>query len=148
MSRDLLTELLKDRQRGSEADFFNKHDAKLIQRIRERAQLPEIAAALADKLRVEDPGLLQRVVGLGLTRETGAAILVAPLVQVAWADGEVSARERTVVLELAAARGVVAGTPPHAQVVAWLDERPRAELFDVATEVFRVGFAVLPAAER
>ena len=47
--------------------------------IRERAHLQEVASALAEKLRVDDPDLLQRVVKLGVTRETGAAILMAPL---------------------------------------------------------------------
>jgi hypothetical protein len=92
--------------------------------------------------------LLHRVVRLGLTRETGAAILVAPLIQVAWADDDVTERERAVVLELAAERGIVAGTAPHAQLLAWLHERPSPELFDVAVEVIRLGFAVFPAAER
>src|SRR5262249_6291564 len=73
---------------------------------------------------------------------------VAPLIQVAWADDNVEDRERAVVLELAAARGIVAGTAPHAQVLAWLDERPRPELFNAAIEVIRAGFAVFPAAER
>ena len=144
----MLKDLLRQRERGFEADFFNKRDAKLIQTIRERARLQEVAAALADKLRVDDPDLLQRVVGLGLTRETGAAILVAPLVQVAWADGDVSERERAVVLELAGSRGIVAGTPPHAQLLAWLEECPRPDLFDAAIDVMNAGFAILPDAER
>ena len=144
----MLRDLLKERERGFEADYFNKRDAKLIQTIRERARLQEVAAALAEKLEVDAPALLQRAAGLGLTRETGAALLVAPLVQVAWADGDVTDRERAVVLDLAAARGVVAGTPPHAQLLAWLQERPGAELFDTAIEIMNAGFAVLPDAER
>lgn len=141
-------DLLRERERGFETDYFNRRDATLIRAIRERAHLQEVAAALAEKLRVDDPALLQRVVALGLTRETGAAILVAPLVQVAWADGDVSDLERSVVLKLAAARGIVVGTPPYAQLVAWLEERPVAELFDVAVDVVNAGFAVLPRAER
>jgi hypothetical protein len=144
----MLKDLLRERERGFETDYFNKRDAKLIQTIRERAHLQEVAAALAEKLQVDAPALLQRAAALGLTRETGAALLVAPLVQVAWADGDVTDRERAVVLELAAARGLVAGTPPHAQLVAWLEEYPGAELFDTAIEILDVGFAVLPAAER
>jgi hypothetical protein len=144
----MLKDLLRERERGFETDYFNKHDAKLIQKIRERAHLQEVAAALAEKLRVDDPDLLQRVVRLGLTRETGAAILMAPLIQVAWADGDVTDRERAIVLELGGARGIVAGTPPHAQLLAWLQECPRPELFDAAIEIINVGFAVLPAVER
>jgi hypothetical protein len=143
-----MRDLLKERERGMEEDYVHKQDAKLIESIRERARLQEIALALAEKLQVDEPALLQRVIGLGLTRETGAAVLVAPLVQVAWADGEVTDREREVVLRLAAERGVAAGTPPHTQILAWLRERPAADLFDAAMEVLNVGFRVLPPTQR
>ena len=142
-----LPDLLKERDRSFEAAYFNKRDANLIQKIRERAQLPEVAAALAEKLQVDAPELIQRAVALGLTRETGVALLVAPLVQVAWADGEVSDHERTVILELAAERGVVAGTPAHDQLVAWLRKSPDPDLYDTAIDVLNAGFAVLPPAE-
>ena len=142
-----LSDLLKTRERGAEAVYFNERDANLIKKIRERAHLDEVAMALAEKLRVDEPGLLQRVVSLGLTRETGAALLVAPLVQVAWADGEVSDHERSVVLELAAGRGILEGTPAHAQLVAWLRTSPGPDVFDAAIDVINVGFAVLPPAE-
>jgi hypothetical protein len=144
----MLQDVLRERERGFENDYFNRRDAKLIQKIRERAHLQDVAAALAEKLHVDAPMLLQRAAGLGLTRETGAALLVAPLVQVAWADGDVTGRERSAVLELAAARGIVAGTPPYAQLLVWLRERPGDELFDTAIEILNVGFAVLPAGER
>jgi len=144
MKRDLLEE----RERGMEADYFRKQDAKLIEKIRDRARLQEIAQALAEKLQVDDPALLQRIADLGLTRETGAAILVVPLVQVAWADGDVTERERERVLEIAAERGVAAGTPPHDQLLAWLRQRPPVELFDTAMAALKAGYAVLPAAER
>jgi len=143
-----LTDLLKERERGEETDYFRRADAKLIEKMRARAQLSEIAQALADKLRVDDPELLRRVAELGLDRETGTAILVAPLVQVAWADGHVSEAERSIVLELAASRGLVAGMPAHDKLLGWLRERPSDALFETALQVMRVGFSVLPAAER
>lgn len=143
-----MKDLFKDRERGIEADYFHKQDAKLIQKIRERAHLQEVALALAEKLQVDDPALLARVAGLGLTRETGAAILMAPLVQVAWADGEVTDGERAILLEQVAVRGIVAGSPPHTQLLAWLRERPSDDVFDTALEVLTVGFGVLPAVER
>src|SRR5262249_46857585 len=99
-------------------------------------------------LSLDDPALLARVRRLGITRETGAAFLVLPLVQTAWADGEVSARERDVVLALAATRGIAAGTPAHEQLRVWLRVRPAPELFDAAIEVLRVGFGILPTPER
>lgn len=143
-----MRDLLKDRERGDEAVYFRKQDEKLLQKMRERAALEEVALALAEKLRVDDRDLLNRVLDLGLTRDTGAAILLAPLVQVAWAEGSVSQREREVVLEIAASRGVEAGSGAHRQVESWLAHRPSDALFDTALEVMKAGLAVFPDAER
>jgi tellurite resistance protein len=143
-----MSDIFKERERGFEADYFRKQDAKLLEKMRERAALQEVAQALADKLRVDNSELLRRVVDLGLNRETGAAILLAPLVQVAWAEGEVTEREREVIFEVAASRGVARGTPVHAQLEAWLRERPSDALFETAMEVMRAGLAILPPAER
>jgi tellurite resistance protein len=107
-----------------------------------------VAQALAEKLRVDDHELLDRVVDLGLTRDTGAAILLAPLVQVAWAEGSVSPREREVVLEIAASRGIESGSGAHRQLESWLMQRPSDALFATALEVMKAGLAVLPEAER
>lgn len=143
-----MKDLLKERGRGEEADYFSRADAKLIEKIRERALVGEIAKALAAKLRVDDAELVRRVTDLGLNQETGPAILLAPLVQVAWAEGRVTEAERAAVLELAASRGVTAGTPVHNKLLEWLRERPSDALFETAMEVMRVGFSVLPPQER
>jgi hypothetical protein len=144
MSKDLL----KDRGRGEEADYFRREDEKLLAKMRERARLQDIAEALAAKLRVDDAELLRRVADLGLDHDTGSAILLAPLVQVAWAEGTVTDAERTTVLDLAASRGVPPATPAHDKVVEWLQRRPSDALFESAMEVMRIGFAVLPPEER
>src|SRR5262245_12950840 len=141
-------DLLKQRGRGEEADYFRRADEKLIQKMRERARLTDVAQALADKLRVDDAELLRRVAELGLDHETGAAILLAPLVQVAWAEGHVSEAERAVVIELAASRGIVPGMPAYDKTLEWLRERPSDAIFETAMEVMRVGYSVLPEAER
>jgi len=143
-----LTDHLKERAHGHERDYFQRADAKLIEKMRQRARLTEVAAALAAKLRVEDSELLRRVTELGLDHETGTTILLAPLVQVAWAEGHVSDAERNAVLDLAASRGVVPGMPAHDKLLEWLRERPSDALFETAMEVMRIGFSVLAAEER
>jgi hypothetical protein len=140
--------IFEERERGYETDYFHKQDEKLLQKMRERAALQEVAEALAEKLRVDDPELLRRVAELGLTRETGAAILLAPLVQVAWAEGTVTDRERAVVFEVAARRGIEPGSPPRAQLEAWLTQRPPDALFDASLEVIDAGLAILTPDER
>jgi hypothetical protein len=141
-------DLLKERGRGEEADYFRRADAKLIEKMRQRARLSEVAEALAEKLRIDDAELLRRVAELGLNQETGAVVLLAPLIQVAWAEGHVTDAERAAVLELAGARGIVPGTPAYDKLLEWLRQRPSDELFETAMEVMRVGFSVLPEQER
>ena len=142
-----MKDLLKDRERGAEADHFRREDAKLLEKMRLRAQLGEIATALAAKLRIDDAELLRRVADLGLDQETGPTILLAPLIQVAWAGGSVTEAERKTVLELAASRGVTSGTAVYDKVVEWLERRPPDALFETAMAVMRVGFSVLPEHE-
>jgi hypothetical protein len=143
-----MKDLLKERGRGEEADFFRRADEKLIEKMRQRASLSEVARALAAKLRIDDAELLRRVAQLGLDRETGIAILLAPLVQVAWAEGHVSEAERAVVVELAASRGIVPGMPAYEKLHEWLEHRPSDAVFETAMEAMRVGFSVLAQAER
>jgi hypothetical protein len=140
--------IFEERERGYETDFFHKEDEKLLKKMRERAALQEVAEALAAKLRVDDPELLRRVAELGLTRETGAAILLAPLVQVAWAEGSVTDRERAVVFEVAARRGIEPGSAPREQLEAWLQQRPPDALFETALLVIEAGLAILTPEEQ
>jgi hypothetical protein len=138
----------RERGRAEEEGYFRAQDAKLIEKLRQDARLEEIVLALAEHLRVDRPELLRRVIRLGVTLDTAPAFLLAPLVQVAWAEGRVTDRERDTVLRLAAARGVEAGTPAHAQLLKWLQERPSDELFDTAVEVIKDGLALLAPEER
>jgi len=140
--------IFNEREKAMEANYFRQEDAKLIEQLRKRAPLDEIAGALRDKLRLDNPDLLQRVRDLGVTPETAAAFFVAPLVQVAWADGAAGKPEHDAVIRLARARGVEPGSPAHAQLEEWLKARPSDALFDTAIEVIKYGFTVLPPAEQ
>ena len=96
---------------------------------------------------MDNPELLHRVMALGVTLDSAPAFLLAPLVQVAWAE-EVTEREYQTVLRLAGIRGVEERSPAHAQLRKWLRERPLDTLFDTATEVIKVGLSVLPPSEQ
>ena len=141
-------DLLKERGRGEEEAYFRQLDAKLIERLRQEAKLEDIATALAEKLQVDNPDLLRRVMQLGVTVDTAPAFFTAPLVQVAWAEGTVTERERDTVLRLARERGIEVSSPAYAQLREWLRERPVDALFDTAVEVIKYGFAVLPPEEQ
>ena len=140
--------ILGDREKAMEDGYFRDQDAKLLKMLRERAQLDEIALMLGEKLRVDDPALLTKVRSLGITLQTAPAFFLAPLVQIAWAEGRVLKDERGMVLILARQRGIAPDTPAYELLEEWLKVRPSDDLFDTAVEVLRVGFTVLSPEER
>ncbi len=140
-------DIFRDRERGEEQAYFRKHDAELIARLRQKAKFSEIAHALAEKLQADEPELLERIKKLGVTLDTGSAFILAPLVEVAWVDGEVSDAERDTILRIAKQRGVVPGSSDYSQLLDWLAHRPSDEVFQTALEAIRIGLSVLPPKE-
>ena len=141
-------EIFKDRERANEAAYFRQQDARLLESLRQRAPLDEIAKALGEKLHVDNPELLERVRESGLKPEAAPALFLAPLVQVAWVDGSIDDKEGEAVIRLIQDRGIEAGSPAFAQIVQWLQERPTDALFDTAVEVIHYGFGVLTPEEK
>jgi tellurite resistance protein len=144
----MTNELFKDRERAAEANYFRQQDERLLDSLRKRAPLDEIARAIGEKLQVDNSELLERVRKLGLKPEAAPALFLAPLVQVAWAEGKISRDEQDAVLRLALDRGVEMNSPPYQQILEWLAVRPSDDVFDTAVEILKYGFAVLPEDER
>ena len=140
-------DMFRDRERGEEEAYFRQHDARLIEKLRQKAQFSEIAHALAEKLHADEPELLERIKKLGVTLDTGSAFILAPLVEVAWVDGDVSHAERDAILQIAKQRGVAPGSADYRQLLDWLAHRPSEEVFRTAMEAIRIGLSVLPPDE-
>ena len=77
---------------------------------------------------IEDPALVERLIELGLTTETVAALSLTPLVEVAWADGKVDPHERKAVLDAAAQYGLQKSDISYMLLEGRLSERPAPEL--------------------
>lgn len=140
-------DIFHERERAEEEAYFRRQDAELIAKLRQSAQFSEIAHALAEKLHVDEPALLERIKKLGVTLDTGAAFILAPLVEVAWADGDVSHAERDTILRIAKQRGVEPGSADHRQLLDWLAHRPSDDILRTALEAIRIGISVLPPEE-
>jgi hypothetical protein len=139
--------MFRDRERAEEEAYFRQHDAILVAKLRQKAQLSEIAHALAEKLHADEPELLERIQKLGVTLNTGAAFILAPLVEVAWVDGDVSHAERNTILHIAKQRGVTPESDDYRQLLDWMAHRPSDEVFRTALEAIRIGVSVLPREE-
>ncbi|MCL6741876.1 hypothetical protein LZ518_12135 [Sphingomonas sp. RB56-2] len=137
-----------DREKAMEADYFRKEEARLLEKLRQNAKIDEIAEALRDQLQVNDPDLLVAVRDLGINAENASAFLLAPLVQVAWAEGKVRKDEQAAVLKIARDRGIEEGSPSDGQLHEWMVNRPADELFKASLRAIKAGLAVLPGPER
>jgi hypothetical protein len=144
----MVDDKLKQKGHAEQNLYFRKKDEELLQKLRRRVKLGDLTSALAEKLQIEDPELLNRITDLGVTLETGPALLLAPLVQVAWAEGKVTGREERAVLAIAEERGVAKGSPSHKKLEEWLATRPSDALFTAAVEAIRLGLSVCPEDER
>ena len=112
-----------DREKAMEETYFRNEDARLLDKLRQKAHLDDIGQALAEALQVNNPDLLLRAQSLGITLDTAAALFLAPLVQVAWAGGSVTRAEHDAVLRLARGRGVETDSPSYVQINEWLEDR-------------------------
>jgi len=120
--------ILGERRRTLEAEFFAKRDAERIRALREKLAEKAELEALATAIGIQDPEVLQHLRALELKPEIVAAIGIVPMIEVAWADGELDAKERKAVLAAAAAHGVPEGHPAHGVLDLWLESRPGPEL--------------------
>ena len=122
-----------------EEAYFSKLQTQQLGRIREESRREEIRRELGAELGISDARFLDTLLELGITSETAAAFESLPLVEVAWADGEIDSQERWRVLALAIAFGLDLGRPAHAQLELWLRQRPEEELFEAWHEFAAIG---------
>jgi hypothetical protein len=135
------------RGRSLEEEYFRKREQELIEKLRRRAAAEAELQQLGENAGVADEEILQHLRELGYTPETVMLLHLVPLVQMAWAEGGVSDRERELIVEAARARGVEAGSPADQQLAEWLTSRPSEQLFDQSLRAVRAFLHARPAEE-
>jgi len=121
-------EILRDRERALEESFFAKQNEKLRAALRRKEEQRATREELEQVSGIADTEVLDRLVELDISGQTWTAISVVPLVEVAWANGNVDDKERRAVLAGAEANGIVAGSPSHELLEGWLRTRPDGRL--------------------
>jgi len=139
---------LKDRARGLEEEYFRRKEQELITKMREKAAAEAAQQQIGAKTGVADAQLLADLHDLGYTADTISLLHVVPLVQMAWAEGHVSMRERDLIVEAARARGIEAGSAADRMLAGWLADRPSDELFTTTVRAIRAMIESRPEAER
>jgi hypothetical protein len=127
-------EILRDRGRSLEDEFFRREDKRLMERLSELRAAEATREALGKASGITKPAVLDKLLELGIRAETVAALSIVPLVEVAWADGALDAKERRAVVERA---GVAPDSPAGVLLEAWLDRRPDPKLLVAWTHLVR-----------
>jgi len=128
-------DFLDDRRRALEDDYFRKKDRELIEKMRQAAETERATHELRTKTGLTDVQLVKTLQELGFTPDTIAVLPFVPIVQMAWAEGGITAAERDLIVTLARERGIVAGSPADAQLTDWMARRPSDALFAHATRL-------------
>lgn len=110
--------------------FFAKENARLLQQLRENTKREERRKALRDVIQIQDEGLVDHLLELGLGPETVLAVTLIPLAMVAWADGTIEPQERDAILQAAAQKGIAPGSIAGQVLDSWLNEPLDAKLID------------------
>jgi hypothetical protein len=130
-----------------EEDYFARQNRLLIEKLRDKMAHEPAAEQLAAASGIKDQELLDALTHLGITAETLPLVELVPLLEVAWADGEVQPREEALLRRAAVEHGIAPGTPAHVEFEKMLKAPPAGPLYDAALNFMRAMLHAMPPEE-
>lgn len=111
-----------------EDEFFAKQDAVLIEQRKKLVAMERTQAALTSISGIRNETILKKLVELNIQPDLLATLTLVPLVEVAWADGEVQEKERKAILTSAIKAGMSQGSIDYTILEEWLKKNPPKSL--------------------
>lgn len=121
---------LEERGRALENQFYDKENQAKLAAMKHKLDEQRDKEDLRKASGMSDDAVLDKLVHLGLTGQTIAALSLVPLIQVAWADGAIQDNERVAILQGAHGKGLEQGTPGYELLQGWLAKAPGDDLLD------------------
>lgn len=90
-----------------------------------------------ETLKMPSRELAERLVRLGFDSETACVLHILPLIQVAWANGEISRRERSRILQVLKVRDIPEGSRAYVMCESMLTTRPTEAFLHASLECLR-----------
>ena len=122
-----MSDILDDRRRALEEQFFKEQNDALVKKMKEAAQHKATAESVQAQTGIRNPQVLEALAAMNIGPTAATVLSMLPLVEVAWADGKVDDKERKVVLEQAANLGVKADSEAGLYLTHWLDAKPSVQ---------------------
>jgi hypothetical protein len=142
------TKPLAERERALEEAFFRKESERLLAAMRERKSREARIEALSAVLGLRDERIIEPLLDLGIREENVTALVMAPLVAVAWADRTLDNEERYYLLEAENDLGIDPKSAAGELLAVWLSHRPHENLIDAWAAYVKELCRVLEPAER
>jgi tellurite resistance protein len=120
----MATDSLDDRRKALEEQFFQQHEKELVQKLKDAAAKETSRDELQKLTGITDTAVLDALANLKIG---GAATLVMslyPVIEVAWADGSIDAKEKAAIMEASKSIGLEKDTPAYAFLDKWIAEKP------------------------
>lgn len=124
---------LRPEGRMLEEAFFLENDRVLIEKLKKLNQMKETKENLARVSGIHNDAVLEKLVKLEIRPDVVAALALVPLIEVAWADGDINARERAAVLNAAEKRDIERDGIEHQLLERWLEHKPEPRLIEAWT---------------
>jgi hypothetical protein len=121
---------LEERGRALENQFYEKQDQEKLAAMKDKLDAQSSKDDLRKASGMTDDAVLDKLVHLGMKANTIAALSLVPLIEVAWADGEIQDNERTAILQGAHGKGLEQGSDGYELLQSWLKSKPSSELLD------------------
>ncbi len=122
---------LKAKAKALEDSFFAKENERILQELRAAKKREDKKKEFREYLNVKNDEILEALIDLEVEPETLVAFSLVPLVEVAWADGEIQPKERDAILKAAVEQGVEEGSPTCDLLSNWLRIKPDPRLLEV-----------------
>src|SRR5687767_9184499 len=120
--------VLGPRGRTLEEEFFRKEEAKLLEQLRAQHRQAVTREELQRLTGISDAAAIDRLLAMGLSPQSLAALALVPLVEVAWASGGVEPEERKLILQASKDAGIDASG--EQLLASWLRHAPDRALLD------------------
>lgn len=134
MYGEAMSDPLNARAKSLEDAYFSAAEAKAIEKLKEKAERAYTKKDIQQLTGISNDVVLEKLADLKIG---GAAVLVMsffPMIAVAWADGQILAEEKEIIMRLVATMGVQPGGPTHEYLDKWLAEKPEPMWMRLWTE--------------
>ncbi len=125
---------LEDRGKALEDAFFAKKNRELLDKVKQDLDAANARGELKDATGITEDDMLDRILATGVNSQSLAAMTIAPLVLVAWADGSIDTKEHEAIASAAEKAGIQPGTMAYQLLQGWLSEKPDDSLKEAWTD--------------